>query len=119
MSGLRLVSDGAEYPNRERVGRYVTVLSDHGFDQRSATGVTEATCRLFPALAPPARPAGQARALLADHGTSALRGTPSLPRVTPGWLYIPTPPSMAPRTRRKPVGVAFKRCLSAPIRWHG
>ena len=34
---LRLVSDGAEYPNRERVGRYVTVLSDHGFDQRTAT----------------------------------------------------------------------------------
>ena len=27
---IRLVSDGAEYPNRERVGRYVTVLSDHG-----------------------------------------------------------------------------------------
>ena len=86
MSGLRLVSDGAEYPNRERVGRYVTVLSDHGFDQRSATGVTEATCRLFPALAPPARPAGQARALLADLGSLCLPIHRRKPRKSPGRL---------------------------------
>ena len=52
-------------------------------NRRADSGVTEATCRLLPALALPVRPAKHERCSpTTAPRPSALRGTPSLPRVT-------------------------------------
>ena len=65
--------------------RYVGLIFPHSTasNRRADSGVTEATCRLLPALALPVRPAKHERCSpTTAPRPSALRGTPSLPRVT-------------------------------------